>query len=839
MLSLAFGLGAAPLAQAALGKLNVLSARGEPLLAEAELSGEGVLDHLLVGLADPADYGAAYPFSAQAGKLSFSLHEQEPGRYKVRIYGPAVDSAEPLRFAVQVSWEQGRVIREYEIGGQGLLAAGEPSPQDYTGTRAAPAPMTGQSQLALGPVVDVSRQGEPLRAELLVDGELLRHDGGEGLEFALPGLEQTSAETRRVLDGARFSVEARGARRVIVVTSPARVYASQLAFTLGVEQNGVTAERPYLLRLPARHGTPQPEHRPPRYQVAQGDTLTGVARRFYGTEREAGMQALLHANPHAFAHGNPDHLYAGAELSLPALHVPGQARPASKAHVAPIVPEPPAPKAEAAPPKAAEPPPARHTPPPAAHGKAETPAPPAAAAGHEAAPAHKEVPSAALKAEPPVPPAASQGAQQAEAPAVKAEQKLQQLEQQSQQKLQQLLRLQERIQLLERELKRLSSQPQPVPPPMTPKESRLLDMELARWLAGGIGGLTVLSLLAWQMYRRRRAGVQPEEGGGTVGDVAPPVVRAPHAGDSTVPAPLLSAEEPDDDTLLAEVEALIAYGKTDDARTLLLQLMERRPQREDVRFRLLQLYALQNNKVAFEAEAQRVLDNFGASSGLWERTAALGRTLDPDNALYQEIERPLGQPFFVDEGGAPAAAVPPPPAAPSTSSEMEDFDLDEQALELPATPSPIPDEALPIPDLEEVEPPPAPSAMTLPPEELLAPQSIGLDDIDTSAHAPHAPLLTPELEGELDPLALQAIGALPLEAEVPNTPSVVEAREELPQHVEGAFSLGNPHHDLEPPPHAGDELAQAEEVARLFREMGDNESADAVLREAHERVAAG
>ncbi|MGL6070377.1 type IV pilus assembly protein FimV [Craterilacuibacter sp.] len=93
----------------------------------------------------------------------------------------------------------------------------------------------------------------------------------------------------------------------------------------------------------------------------------------------------------------------------------------------------------------------------------------------------------------------------------------------------QLQQAQARLAALERELARQSLMP--LASAGVDVDDTLLDGELARWLAGGAGGVAVMSLLAWQLRRRRHAAGEKS----SLEAVAVPV-RVPGLMDAAVPA---------------------------------------------------------------------------------------------------------------------------------------------------------------------------------------------------------------------------------------------------------------------------------------------------------------
>ncbi|MXR36320.1 FimV/HubP-related protein [Craterilacuibacter sinensis] len=166
-------------------------------------------------------------------------------------------------------------------------------------------------------------------------------------------------------------------------------------------------------------------------------------------------------------------------------------------------------------------------------------------------------------------------------------------------KLVQLQQAQARLAALEKEVVRLSALS--LPEGSGAVEDASLDEELARWLAGGTGGIAVMSLLAWQLARRNRARL-----GGRVQTAVQAAPRRP--------------EEPEPDIAAA-------------------------PESEpDERLQQLQQLALNGERVAFAALAHQVLADSAGQGEEWAAVVRMGQGLDPENALYRMAEPDVAAP---------------------------------------------------------------------------------------------------------------------------------------------------------------------------------------------------
>ncbi len=154
---------------------------------------------------------------------------------------------------------------------------------------------------------------------------------------------------------------------------------------------------------------------------------------------------------------------------------------------------------------------------------------------------------------------------------------------------------------------------------------------------------------------------------------------------------------------IAEAEVYLAYGRDETAEEILKEAIVRNPAREELKLKLLEIYANRSDVRAFETLAEEMYAAMGGRpSKNWPRVEDLGRKLNPENPMFR--------------GGAPAAAatatvavvpnfadtakmkatLPPstttmgdtntgiiPPPAPATS-EPSDFDFDLGAASPPA-----------------------------------------------------------------------------------------------------------------------------------------------------------
>lgn len=190
--------------------------------------------------------------------------------------------------------------------------------------------------------------------------------------------------------------------------------------------------------------------------------------------------------------------------------------------------------------------------------------------------------------------------------------------------------------------------PQAKPAPAPVEEPGLLDslLENPLTLVGG-GGIIAL-LAAYFLYRRR------EEG--EVEALATTAVPAPSSlgpnsvfrmtgGQSvdTGTASLQTGEfsltgpgtiDTDEVDPVAEADVYMAYGRDAQAEEILIEALRKDPQRVAIHAKLLEIYANRKSIKQFDTLASELYAQTGGVGSEWEKVAALGAELDPDNPLY-------------------------------------------------------------------------------------------------------------------------------------------------------------------------------------------------------------
>jgi pilus assembly protein FimV len=218
-----------------------------------------------------------------------------------------------------------------------------------------------------------------------------------------------------------------------------------------------------------------------------------------------------------------------------------------------------------------------------------------------------------------------------------------------------------------------SGQQRPVPKPPTGLDAQEEPEEAGGvliWILAGVGAL--VALLVGFMFLRRRG--DNDYGDSLVGDslattslsmprtsVEPPsrefaVSKGPSSvfqntgaggqsvdtGNTTAPPSIsgisrtggLGAIDTDEVDPVAEADVYMAYGRDGQAEEILLDAMQKDPQRLAIPVKLLEVYASRKSVKDFETLASELYTRTGGQGAEWEKVLELGRALDADNPLY-------------------------------------------------------------------------------------------------------------------------------------------------------------------------------------------------------------
>jgi len=85
---------------------------------------------------------------------------------------------------------------------------------------------------------------------------------------------------------------------------------------------------------------------------------------------------------------------------------------------------------------------------------------------------------------------------------------------------------------------------------------------------------------------------------------------------------------------VAEADVYIAYGRDAQAEEILKEALRTHPERHPVRLKLLEIYASRKDQRAFETQAGELYSLTRGQGEEWAQAAALGQAIDPLNPLY-------------------------------------------------------------------------------------------------------------------------------------------------------------------------------------------------------------
>ncbi|MBT8121698.1 MAG: hypothetical protein KJO10_04100, partial [Gammaproteobacteria bacterium] len=107
---------------------------------------------------------------------------------------------------------------------------------------------------------------------------------------------------------------------------------------------------------------------------------------------------------------------------------------------------------------------------------------------------------------------------------------------------------------------------------------------------------------------------------------------------------------------VTEADVYLAYGRIQQAEDVLLAALQSRPENVEARLKLLEVYHSGGNAVAFDQAATAFHEMFGEDNDNWQKVAAMGVSMSPQNTLYGGGDQPV-------------------------SADVTDFDMDLSGLE--------------------------------------------------------------------------------------------------------------------------------------------------------------
>ncbi|MCO4892973.1 pilus assembly protein FimV [Cupriavidus sp. WGtm5] len=679
---------AQPAAYAAgFGQLRVQSNLGQPLLAEIDISGVTAEEAagLSVKLAPPGAYAAAgLTYLPSVGSLRLELERRANGSYVARVRSSQPISEPFVDILVDMSWASGKVSRAYTFlldpaGARASNQTFSPAPVVQAATPDAPAapapaaaPPAPAQQAAPSAEAEPARPAAPARparqsarrAATPAAGTDMAPGGGYTVQRgdtlygiageAVQGQESVSLDQmlvalyrnnpnafiggnmNRLRSGAVLQVPTqqqaqavtpRAARREVVArTQGFDAYRSRLASAAaakavepdsGRQQSGNVTARVQEQAAP----TDGPRDELKLSKAARGAQADAAARAEADVARERQLkeaEARL-----AQLQKNVGDMQKLLELKNAEIAKLSQAKPANETALADKEKADAAARAAAAAPAVvpAQPPKADAVASPAAAtavaDAASAPAVPAAAVA-PAAPAVASAVAAAPASQPAAEVAANAAQGAASTPAAK-----------------------------------------PVPPVVAPPapvpEPSFLDGLLANPMLLPGGGLLVALLGVYAIYRRRQKQKESEATGfgdsilsqestvmaganslfGTAGGQS--VDTSQHSvfgADFRIGNNTPEANEVDP---IAEAEVYIAYGRDVQAEEILREALEKHPEQQPVRLKLLEIYSNRQDVEGFRVIAEEMFAQTGGHGAEWLKAAEMGRALEPGNALFMVV----------------------------------------------------------------------------------------------------------------------------------------------------------------------------------------------------------
>jgi len=390
--------------------------------------------------------------------------------------------------------------------------------------------------------------------------------------------------------------------------------------------------------------------------------------------------------------------------------------------------------------------------------------------------------------------------------------------------------------------------PTKAPPP----EASIVD-EVTSFLSdpvsgGGLAAVVVLLLGygAWQ-WRRKKATQSSKFqdsvlGAATGAGAASVFGNAPHEASANIPQPAAAGMAPSEASVsgasvgggesdevdpIAEADVYMAYGRDAQAEEILKESLGKDSSRVAVHAKLLEIYANRKDAKSFEQTALKLKGLTGGSGPEWDKAMALGHGIDPGNGLYgsggASGESAVGSsasaaPALDFDIGGSTGAVATQPAAPGM-----DFDIGSSTMAGPKS------------DFA------AGGTLKLDSGETRAASS-GLDfNLDTPGGAeddgektimmPRKAVPAPQPAAKVDPDATVAMD-FDLNIDLGSSPESAKPAAEAPLDLGGlSFDLGTPTGGGGGGDPKWQEVATKLDLAKAYQEMGDKDGARELLNE--------
>ena len=578
---------------AGLGKLTVLSALGQPLRAEIELTAVSSEEasNLVAKLASPEAYRAAnVEFNPALLSLRFAV-EQRGGRQFVRITSPQPLNEPFVDLLLELSWDGGRLVREYTF----LLDPAELRSTQSAQVAPAPAARSGAAQAPRPTPAETARPQRGARADETAGEPAAR---AAGMAASPSRYRVKSGDTLSLIAGKLKPVDVsldmmlvalyRANPDAFIGNNMNRLKSGQiLSVPSGDNMRGIDAEEAhgtvvahaadfnaYRSKLAGQVATSAPAREAPAGQSATGRITAKVEERPTAANESQDQLRLSKAAPNrpgtgAAAPNAEDAIAREKELADAQTRVKELEKNVNELESLITV-------------------------------KSQTGADATQRADAPAAPAAT-----------PTPPVVVAQADTEPKPAPK-----------------------------------IKTAPKPVAPE-TPAEPGLLDTLMDNILYLGAGAaVLLLAALGLSQRRKQKVAVQAAPNPPTIlGSAAQPgqSMFAETGGQSVDThdsvfnssfAPSASQLDTNEVDPVAEADVYIAYGRDAQAEEILKEALRTHPERLPVRLKLLEIYASRKDQRAFETQAGELYGITRGQGEEWAQAAALGRSIDPHNPLY-------------------------------------------------------------------------------------------------------------------------------------------------------------------------------------------------------------
>lgn len=665
-----------------LGRLAVQSSLGETLRAEIEVTSitPEEASSLKLRIATPEAYRAAgVEYNAVLSGAEVQLARRADGRQVLRVRSERAVLEPFVDVIVEATWSSGRLVREYTMLFDPPSARVATAPPPTTAPVMTPAPDPAPAPSAAAPApraqrpepaprVSTPATAAPAPSSFSGDEYRVRQGDsltriagrtqrqGVSLDQMLVSLFRANPDAfigdnmNRLKAGSVLTVPSADEAGKVTPQAARELIQAQSADFGAYRQRLASGAAPAVADAPARQAAgkvqTQVEDRkaaaaptPDRLTLSQGGVKPGAteAKDSKATEKKDSNARLAE-----LARNVDDLKKLQGATTAPA--APAAAKPAAPAPApapAPVAPPPPAPA-------------------PAPVAAAPAPAPAASPA-----PVPSVAPTVAVGA-PPAPPPAASAPEPAPAPAPAPAP--------------------------------VAAAPKPAPAPAP--EPGLLDSLSENSLLLPAGGVLVALLAGLGLYRlrgrmRKPAGetsflesrLQPDSFFGASGGQRIDTregAQSTTGQSSSMSYSLSQLDAIGDVDPVAEADVYLAYGRDLQAEEILKEAMRASPERMAIRSKLLEVYAKRRDAKGFELLASQMFNLTRGEGEDWAKAQELGRSIDPDNVLYQpggqpeEVRGSSGQ--VVEPLGASTvpytAPAPAPSFEPAADATLDGLDLD-------------------------------------------------------------------------------------------------------------------------------------------------------------------